>query len=121
MAGDPTGGLRLKAGDKEYRLHMGTSVLAALQGIHGQDVLAKFEAPAGAAAGWMPDMMILHDLFRLSLERHHGEIDRWEIDDLIAENMDALGQLMAAAMPDPGPDPGNAKPSRKKGRSTSGN
>lgn len=112
MAGDPTGGLRLSVGDKEYRLHMGTSVLAALQGLHGQDVLEGLEPPAGASKAWMPDLMILHDLFRLSLERYHGEVDRWEVDDLIAENSDAFMKLMGASMP----DPGNAKAPKPKKR-----
>lgn len=112
-----TGALRLKAGGKEYTLHMGTSVLAAMQGIHGQDVLSQLERPENAPQGWMPDLQIVCDLFRLSLERHHPGVDRWTVDDLIAENSGAFDQLMSASMPEPDKAAaGNAKASAKRQR-----
>lgn len=111
---DVTGGVRLTTGGKEYRLHMGTSVLAAMQGLHGQDVLGKMERPDGAPASWMPDLQIVHDLFRLSLERYHGEVDRYTIDDMIEENENSFGRLMNRSMPDPVPAGKAPAPARRR-------
>lgn len=121
MSGDPTGVLRLQADGKEYRLHMGTSVLAALQGLHGAAVMTALAPPEGAGDGWLPDMQVVHDLFRLSLERYHGEVDRWTVDDLIAQNSGAIARLLGASMPDaPEGAAGNAAARGRKARSTSG-
>ena len=98
----PKGELILSANGQDYRLSLGMSVLAALQAKHGQDVLSRLDAPEGAK-DWVPDLNIVIDLFLASLERYHPEADRWLVDDLMAENGDALPQLMAAAFPDPDP------------------
>jgi hypothetical protein len=110
-----TGELVLSAGGRDYRLHLGMSVLAGLQARHGQDVLAKLDAPPGVE-NWMPDLNIVVDLFLGALQRHHPEADRWLVDDLMAENPDALPRLMAAAFPDPGPAKvGNGKTPARRG------
>jgi len=111
---DPRGTLILSAGGKEYRLHLGMSVLAELQAKHGQDVIERLQPPDGAGASWLPDMQIVVDLFLLALARHHqDEADRWLVDDLLAENQDAFATLMATSFPDPKADPGNGKGPRR--------
>lgn len=111
-----TGAVRMKANGEEYTLHMGTSVLAELQGIHGQDVLSQLEPPEGAPKGWMPDLQIVHDLFRFSLERHHGSVDRYTVDDLIAQNDSAFGQLMLNSLPEADPSAAGNAPAPAKRR-----
>lgn len=111
MAAHVKGSLSVKVGEKTYKLFVGMSVLADLQSKHGQDVLERLEAPAGASAGWMPDLNIVQDLFAGALERHHEEeITRWLVDDIIAENGDAFGDLMGASFPEPTPE--KAKPKK---------
>lgn len=110
---DPRGSLKVIAGGEEYTLFVGMSVLADLQAKHGQDVLTKLEPPEGAGENWMPDLSIVTDLFLGALQRHHPEATRWEVDDIIAENSEALPQLMQASFPDTKPKSGNVK-SRKK-------
>lgn len=106
------GALKVKAGGKEYTLFVGMSVLADLQAKHGQDILEKLDAPEGAGETWMPDLSVVTDLFMGALGRYHADVaDRWLVDDIIAENVDALPQLMSASFPDApkGKKSGNAK------------
>lgn len=115
---DVTGAVRMKANGKEFQLWMGTSVLAALQGLHGNDVLQQLEEPDGAPKGWMPNLAIMVDLFRLSLERFHpDDADRWTADDLISQNSGAFQTLMAGSLPDPaGTAQGNAPAPKRRAR-----
>jgi hypothetical protein len=69
---DPRGTLTLTAGGKEYRLHIGMSVLADLQAKHGLDVMQQLEAPPGAGPQWLPDMGIVVDMFLAALARYHA-------------------------------------------------
>jgi hypothetical protein len=112
MTAHVKGSMKVTAGGKEYTLFVGMSVLADLQAKHGQDVLEKLDEPAGTGKSWMPDLAIVTDLFMGALGRYHGEeADRWIVDDIIAENADALPQLMGASFPDTpkGKPAGNAK------------
>lgn len=103
-----TGAVTVVANGKDYTLWLGFSVLAELQGKHGQDVLERLDPPADAGPNWMPDLGIVRDLFLGALERYHSdEADRWLVDDILAQNGDALGKLMAGAFPDT--KPGNGK------------
>jgi hypothetical protein len=111
---DPRGGLILSAGGKEYRLHIGMSVLADLQAKHGQDVLSRLQPPPDAAPEWMPDLNVVVDLFLLALQRHHpNEGDRYLVDDLMAENEGAFSRMMQATFPEQAPDRGNGKRPRR--------
>lgn len=112
----PAGSVSLKANDKEYRLHLGMSVLADIQDKHGQDVLSRLEPPEGAPKDWMPELGIVVDILLGALQRHHAdEADRWLVDDLIHQNPDGFDKLMEAAFPDSAPGekttskPGNRK------------
>lgn len=112
MTANPKGTLNVTAGGKNYILFVGMSVLADLQEIYGQDVLEKLDKPKGASEAWMPDLKIVSALFKLSLERHHSDAaDRWLVDDIIAENSDALQRLMGTSFPDApeGEPSGNVK------------
>ena len=105
---DTRGTVTMTANGKQYRLWLGMSVLADLQSQHGDDVLARLDPPQGAGTNWLPPLRIIVDLFIGALQRHHkGEADRYLVDDLLAENADAFGALMAAAFPDQ--QQGNAK------------
>lgn len=111
---DPRGALTVQSGGKSYTLWLGMSVIAGLQGKHGQDVLQRLEPPAGAPATWMPDLGIVVDLFQLALQRYHPDADCYLVDEILAENAGALQSLLAAAFPQQGSDrggkaPGNAK------------
>jgi len=109
------GSLKVKAGGSEYTLFVGMSVLADLQAKHGQDVLEKLDPPAGAGKSWMPDLAIVTDLLMGALSRYHeADANRWLVDDIIAENADALPRLMGASFPDAkAPLPGKTKPPKK--------
>lgn len=96
-AGNALGELRLKAGGKTYRLHLGMSVIADLQEEFG-DRLESVLAPAGDK---LPDLKVMHAVFLGALQRYHAEeADRWLVDDLIAENQDAWARLVTASSPD---------------------
>jgi len=110
---DVRGSLKVTASGEEYTLFVGMSVLAGLQAKHGQDVLERLDAPEGAGAGWMPDLSIVTDLFLGALERYHPDADRWLVDDIIAENGEALTELMQASFPDPEAQAGNVKGRKK--------
>lgn len=91
---NPTGLLEMEAGGKTYRLHLGMSVLAKVQAKHGKgfdDLLAGGDG--------LPNLAVIHDLFLGALERYHPEADKYVVDDLIAENISAVGDLMAASFP----------------------
>lgn len=114
MTGDVRGSMKVQAGGVEYTLFVGMSVLADLQAKHGQDVLEKLDAPEGAGQNWMPDLGIVTDLFLGALQRFHGDdVNRWIVDDIIAENADILPKLMKASFPDQAEQSGNVT-SRKK-------
>lgn len=104
-----TGSVTLEANGKAYTLWLGMSVLAEIQDKHGD----KFEELiAGIEDGKMPSLSVVHSIFLGALQRFHkDEADRWLVDDLIAQNQNALGQLMAGASPDPeaGQSRGKAK------------
>jgi hypothetical protein len=111
---DPRGILKLTAGGKEYRLHIGMSVLADMQAKHGQDVIERLEPPTGAGPKWLPDMQIIVDLFLGALQRYHAdEADRYLVDDLMTENADAFAVLMRASFPEQKADAGNGKRPRR--------
>ena len=100
---------------RDFILFVGMSVLADLQAKHGQDVLERLDRPEGAPESWMPDLAVVTDLFMGALQRYHAdEADRWLVDDIIAENADALTQLMGGSFPDaPKAAPGNVKRPKK--------
>ena len=111
---DPRGTFRLTCNGKEYRLHLGMSVLADLQAKHGSNVFQKLERPAGAGNDWIPDLAIVIDFFFAALQRHHGAddaaLDRYLVDDMLAENPGAFAGMMAVAFPDQKAAPaGNGK------------
>lgn len=96
---NPTGELKLKARGKEYRLHLGMSVLADLQDEWGD----KLDALLSPAKGKLPNLKVMHAVFMAALQRYHAsEADRWTVDDIIAENANAFADLLATAFPDPG-------------------
>lgn len=103
---DPRGALTVQAGGKSYTLWLGMSVIAGLQGKHGQDVLQRLEPPAGASDAWMPDLNIVVDLFQLALQRYHADADRYVVDEILAENVGALQSMLAAAFPEQSADKG---------------
>jgi len=111
---DIRGSMKVQANGDEYTLFVGMSVLADLQAKHGQHVLGQLEAPTGAGDAWVPDLSIVTDLFLGALQRFHPDADRWLVDDIIAENAEALPQLMKAAFPDAKPLSGNVKSRSKK-------
>lgn len=95
---NPKGELKVKAGGKEYRLHLGMSVLADLQEEWG-DKLDAILSPA--ENGKLPNLRVMHAIFLASLTRHHPEADRYTVDDIIAENQNVFADLLGAAFPDP--------------------
>lgn len=111
---DPRGVFTLTAGGKEYRLHLGMSVLADLQAKHGQDVIERLQPPEGAGASWLPPLAVIVDLFIGALQRFHASgADRYLVDDLLSENPAAFAALMQAAFPDQAPSSGNGKGPRR--------
>jgi len=98
MPADPQGVLVLRANGDDYRLHLGMSVMAEVQAKHGKD----FDDLLSGASGAVPKLAVIHDLFMGALERFHANVPdrRFLVDDLIAQNPDALGELTAAASPD---------------------
>jgi hypothetical protein len=111
---DPRGLVEVSANGKTYKLWLGMSVLADLQGKHGADVFEKLNPPAGASLNWVPDLGIIVDMFRGALERFHADDladNPYLPDDIIAENATAFGDVMAAAFPEQKPKSasGNAK------------
>lgn len=108
---DPRGLLILKANGKEYKLWMGMSSLADLQAKHGRNFADKLQPDAG-----LPDLGVITDLFLFGLQRYHSEeADRYLVDDILSQNMDALGRLMAAAQPDPEKESGEGNGEARRG------
>ena len=107
----PKGELIVSAGGKDYRLHLGVSILADLQAKHGQDVISRLDPPVGAADDWVPELQIIVDLFVGALQRYHrDEADRYLVDDIMSENATSWQDLLQAAFPEPkAPTSGNAK------------
>ncbi|UFS64396.1 hypothetical protein LO749_09465 [Paracoccus denitrificans] len=111
------GDVILSANGKKYRLWLGMSVLADIQAKYGQDALDRLEPPENAGKGWMPPLDLVTDLFLGALQRHHGdEADRWLVDDLMAQNEGAFGDLMAGSNPDPAPAARGKGAAPKRGR-----
>lgn len=101
---DVRGAVHVQANGNDYTLWLGFSVLAELQARHGQDALSRLDPPKDAGPGWVPDLAIVRDLFLFALERYHADVaDRWLVDDILAQNADALATLMAGAFPDAAP------------------
>lgn len=95
------GAFSVKAGDKDYTLWLGMSVLADLQDKHGQDALQRLDPPAGAGSDWVPPLSIVVDLFLGALQRYHADVaDKYLVDEILAENADAFTNMMGAAFPD---------------------
>ena len=60
--------------------------------------------------GKFPNLAVVHSIFLGALQRYHAdEADRWLVDDLIAQNPDALGKLMAGSTPEPEKTTGKRK------------
>lgn len=107
---DPRGAVKVGARGSEYTLWLGMSVLAELQGKHGNEFLGKLDAPADAGPQWLPPLQIVVDLFVASLQRYHAvEADRYLVDEILAENSDVLQRLLAAAFPDQESSEGNGR------------
>lgn len=104
---NPTGELKVTAGGKEYRLHLGMSALAEIQERFG----AEFEAIlVPSEAGKLPSFRVMHAIILAALQRYHGDAaDRWLADDIMAENQDALADLLVAAFPNPEAGDGGGK------------
>lgn len=100
---NPTGELKVKANGKTYRLHLGISVLAELQEEWGD----KLDALLSKAEGdKVPDLKVIISVFTAALQRHHAdEVDRWLVDDIVAQNQNTLNSLLSAAFPDAEPEP----------------
>ena len=107
MAGNVTGAVVLEANGEKYTLWLGMSVLAELQDRFGGD----FEAMLSAAdANKLPNLTVMHALFLGALQRYHSdEADRYLVDDIIAQNVDALGKLMNGSTPPAEPSQGKRK------------
>lgn len=106
---DPRGLVTATVDGKSYALHLGMSVLAELQGKHGQNFLDALTPPDGAAPGWMPPLQIVVDILAGALRRYAAEVagDRYFVDDLMAQNPGIFAALMAAQAGDKAA-PGNA-------------
>jgi hypothetical protein len=97
---NPKGELRVKARGKEYRLHLGMSVLADLQEKFGDDLDKVFSQPSD---GKLPDLRNTITVFMAALQRYHSEeADRWLVDDIITENQNSFAELVSATFPDAG-------------------
>jgi hypothetical protein len=100
MIGNVTGAVTLTANGKEYRLWLGMSVLAELQERFGADFEGFLSGIEKGVA--LPNLKMMHALFSGALDRYHpGEADRYLVDDIIAQNVDALGKLMSGSTPEP--------------------
>lgn len=96
---NPKGELTVSAAGKSYRLHLGMSVLADLQERFGSKLDDALSAPED---GTLPNLQVMHAIFLGALQRYHGdEADRYTVDDIIAENQNAFGDLLGAAFPAP--------------------
>jgi hypothetical protein len=107
---NPTGELSVKAKGQTYRLHFGMSVIADLQTRFGE----KFEAiiQGEIEDGKLPDMNLVFAILEASLQRYHADVvDRWLVDDIVAENKSILPQLLFASSAEPtGDAPGGNAP-----------
>ena len=98
MGTNPKGEMKVSAGGKEYRLHLGMSVMAELQEEFG-DLETVFAMPED---GKLPNLKVVNAVFLKGLQRYHAnEADRWLVDDIIAENQNAFVDLVGTAFPDP--------------------
>lgn len=96
------GETKVKARGKEYRLHLGMSVLADLQDQFGERLQAVLSPPENVDADEpLPDLGVMHAVFLGALQRYHAdEADRWLVDDIVSENQDAWARLLTATAPD---------------------
>lgn len=100
MIGNAKGEVTMEANGETYRLHLGMSVLADLQEEFGErlEALLKIPDPNGA----LPDLKVVHAVFAAALQRHHGDVvDRWLVDDIIAQNEAAWIKLLRGSAPEP--------------------
>lgn len=100
---NPLGELKVKANGKNYRLHLGMSVLADLQEEFGARLQTVLTPPAVVEGEEppLPDLKVMHAVFLGALQRHHDdEADRWLVDDIIAQNKNAWVNLLTATAPD---------------------
>ncbi|MDZ7906337.1 MAG: hypothetical protein U5N55_11605 [Cypionkella sp.] len=94
MFGSATGAVTLEANGKSYRLWLGMSVLADLQSQFGPD-FDTFVSGVDAGSANLPNLAMMHALFMGALQRYHAdEADRYLVDEIVAQNVDALGKLM---------------------------
>lgn len=119
--GQLTGKTTVSVDGTEYTLFLGFSGLAELQDKHGQDFLQELMSPEGAGEERMPPMAIVRDLVLESFERFHpGVADRWLVDDILAQNPDAVSELIKISFGQSGQPqgeggaPGNGKGPKKK-------
>lgn len=91
----------VKVAGREYRLRLTMRSLAVLQDEFGVDLLPILEMDKGG----IPDMRFCLRLIELALQKHHGEEATPDLaDDILSEDMEILGSVIAAAFPDPAPE-----------------
>lgn len=99
----------VKVDDKEYRLWLGMSGLAALQEKRGQDVLQQLNPPKGASDNWLPDFGIVRDIMLEALRRYHAdEANEFLVDDIMVQNPKAFEYLTAGTFPDESAESGGS-------------
>ena len=112
---DPRGIVRLIANGKTYRLHFGMSVIADLEAAHGTEEVNKIlGVGVKPEENWRPSGQMAIDLILFSLQRFHAdEADKYLVDDLLAENADAIGTILEGSSPDEKATAGNRKRSKR--------
>lgn len=101
----------LDGGRKELTLFFGMSAIEAVSEKHGAGFLDSLSDESSVPVG------IVLDILRESLKRFHADDlsdDPYLVDDLIAQNGNALGELLSAAFPDAKATVGNARKARPK-------
>ena len=108
---DPRGIVQLKANGKTYKLHFGMSVIADLEAAHGTEEVNKIlGVGVKPEENWRPSGQMAIDLILFSLQRFHAEVaDRYLVDDILAENANAIGSILEGSAPEAKPASGNAK------------
>jgi hypothetical protein len=96
---NPQGIVSMQVDGASYRLHLGMSVMAEVQEKYGKH----FDDLMDGTLEGMPNLWMLHAMFSGALRRFHP--DKAEniefVDDLIAQNKDALATLITGASPEP--------------------
>lgn len=106
MAGNAMGALTVKVGGADYKLWLGMSVLADVQGEFPEHF---DQLMAGTLA--VPPLKMITRIVAGALERWHPEqaADRYFVDDLLAENEHVFVALLGAS----GPPAGKPKAPRR--------